>query len=233
MTVVGLLFITDRKLELTFDLAPELPPRKWKHPCTCTLVAHEQCLLKWIQTSQGNSSRAPNALKCPQCGTTYELESNKPIILHILSAGNRVIQQLGQYFAVIGTLSVVGVVGTSTCLPHFNLARVEHVICHLGVYLCLTAYGAWAVHNFIGTEWVICKGCQRCNIYLMSLPSQDVQHNIDKRSIKLAMVSLHHPSPPPYQSYFLPIPSIQPDYPTSHLCTSKCRTRWGERSTPI
>lgn len=109
-------------------LAPELPPRKWTHPCTCTLVAHEQCLLKWIQTSQGNASRAPNALKCPQCGTSYELESNKPIILRILSAGNRVLQQLGRYFTVIGTLSVIGVVGTSTYL-HFNLAdRVEYVI---------------------------------------------------------------------------------------------------------
>ncbi|KAF8797543.1 hypothetical protein BYT27DRAFT_6932767 [Phlegmacium glaucopus] len=112
---------------------PEDPPRKWTHPCTCTLVAHEQCLLKWIQTSQGNASRAPNALKCPQCGTTYQLESNKPIILRVFSAGNRIFQQLGRYFTVIGTLSVIGVVGTS-------------------VYVCLTAYGLWAVQKFIGTE---------------------------------------------------------------------------------
>jgi len=121
MAIVSASFETDRKLLTSFFLfsAPEDPPRKWTHPCTCTLVAHEQCLLKWIQTSQGNASRAPNALKCPQCGTTYELESNKPIILRIFSAGNRIFQQLGRYFTVIGTLSVIGVVGTSTCLSSF------------------------------------------------------------------------------------------------------------------
>ena len=31
-------------------------------------------------------------------------------------------------------------------------------------------------------------------------------------TLKLAIVSLHQSSSPPYQSYFLPIPSIQPDY---------------------
>lgn len=67
----------------------------------------------------------------------------------------------------------------------------------------------------------------------MFLSSQDVQHNIDKRPIKLDMVSLHQPSSRPYQSYFLPIPSIRPDYPTTSLAIRKCRTRWGERSTPI
>ena len=154
MTVVSF-SILQRKLEwkvVTHFLAPELPQRKWKHPCTCTLVAHEQCLLKWIQSSQANASRAPNALKCPQCGTTYELESNKPIILHILSTGNMVLQRLGRYFTLIGTISVIGLVGTSTCLFGFNLARIEYIIYHLAVYLCLTAYGAWAIHKFIGTE---------------------------------------------------------------------------------
>ena len=53
---------------------------------------------------------------------------------------------------MVGTLSVIGVVGTGKFLLHFNLARVEYVIYHLGVYLCLTAYGAWAVNKFVGTE---------------------------------------------------------------------------------
>ncbi|KAF8968808.1 hypothetical protein BDZ97DRAFT_1902822 [Flammula alnicola] len=111
----------------------EDPPRAWTHPCNCTLIAHEQCLLKWIQTSQGNASRAPNALKCPQCGTAYEMESDNTIILQGLALGNKVLQKLGRYFTVFAAAAAVGVVGTS-------------------VYICLTAYGAWAVKKFIGDE---------------------------------------------------------------------------------
>ena len=80
------------------------------------------------------------------------MESNKPIILHVLDAGNRILERLGRYCAVVGTLSVIGVVGTGTLLLHFNLARVRYITCHLGVHLCLTAYGAWAVRKFVGTE---------------------------------------------------------------------------------
>jgi hypothetical protein len=70
----------------------------------------------------------------------------------MLSAGNKVLQHLGQYFALIGTASVIGVVGTSMRLLLLNLVRVDDQFCHLGVYLCLTAYGAWAVNKFIGAE---------------------------------------------------------------------------------
>ncbi|KDR78314.1 hypothetical protein GALMADRAFT_245429 [Galerina marginata CBS 339.88] len=109
------------------------PPRAWTHPCTCTLIAHEQCLLKWIQSSQGNASRAPNALKCPQCATQYEIESDDPLILRGLALGNKFLQKLGRYCTVMGVAAGIGVVGTS-------------------IYVSLTAYGAWAMQQFIGKE---------------------------------------------------------------------------------
>ncbi|KAF9034425.1 hypothetical protein BDZ89DRAFT_1062489 [Hymenopellis radicata] len=37
---------------------PENPPRVWIHPCRCALIAHEACLLDWIQSSQGRSEVA-------------------------------------------------------------------------------------------------------------------------------------------------------------------------------
>ncbi|CAA7262178.1 unnamed protein product [Cyclocybe aegerita] len=115
------------------DQPSDNPPRAWTHPCNCTLIAHEDCLLKWIQSSQSNPSRAPNALKCPQCGTQYEIESDEPVILRVLASGNQVLQRFGRYFTVFGAAAAVGIVGTS-------------------VYVCLTAYGAWAVEQFIGKE---------------------------------------------------------------------------------
>ena len=113
MTVVSLSFLR----RIGTDVGTHFLTFSARTPTTrmeASLYMHTSCprtmSAQMDTTLQGNASRAPNALKCPQCGTTCELESNKPIILHILSTGNRVFQQLGQYFAVIGILSVIGVV---------------------------------------------------------------------------------------------------------------------------
>ncbi|KAF5376055.1 hypothetical protein D9615_007692 [Tricholomella constricta] len=116
-----------------YDAPPEDPPRAWTHPCTCTLVAHEGCLLRWIQTSQGDTARAPNALKCPQCGTRYELVSHRPKILRLLGAGNGVLQRVGRLITLCGAAGVVAVFAS-------------------GIYVVLTAYGAWAIKQFLGEE---------------------------------------------------------------------------------
>ncbi|PFH47626.1 hypothetical protein AMATHDRAFT_42818 [Amanita thiersii Skay4041] len=117
----------------TTTAAPTTQRQAWTHPCNCTLIAHEQCLLKWIQTSQATSSRAPNALKCPQCGAKYELESKRPVILKILAAGNRTLQQMGRLFTLFSVATFIGVMGS-------------------GVYIICTGYGAWAIRKFIGKE---------------------------------------------------------------------------------
>jgi hypothetical protein len=85
---------------------PENPPRPWTHPCNCTLIAHESCLLHWIQTSQQDRSRAANALKCPQCSAMYELESENPFILRFLEAGNRTLSFMGKLVTVASVATV-------------------------------------------------------------------------------------------------------------------------------
>jgi len=50
-----------------------------------------------------------------------------------LDAGNVTLQRLGRYYTVFGAAAAIAIVGTS-------------------VYVCLTAYGAWAVEKFIGKE---------------------------------------------------------------------------------
>ncbi|KAG1750338.1 uncharacterized protein EDB91DRAFT_1106734 [Suillus paluster] len=102
--------------------APEEPPRAWTHPCKCTLIAHESCLLQWIQTSQQNRSRAPNALKCPQCGSAYELQSDNPLILRILDGANRGLSTMGKIVTIAS------------------------------MYILSTAYGAYALKEFLGAE---------------------------------------------------------------------------------
>ncbi|TBU31340.1 hypothetical protein BD311DRAFT_863557 [Dichomitus squalens] len=112
---------------------PEDPPRAWTHPCSCTLVAHESCLLEWIKSAQQDSSRAGNALKCPQCGATYELESDNPRILRLLNAVNAGLSAAGKAATVVGFVGLTATFG-------FTL------------YVVSTSYGVFAVKEFLGEE---------------------------------------------------------------------------------
>ncbi|KAA1474173.1 hypothetical protein DENSPDRAFT_823929 [Dentipellis sp. KUC8613] len=118
--------------EEPFD-KPDDPPRPWTHPCSCTLVAHESCLLQWIIAAQQNPDRAANALKCPQCGAKYELESKNPLTLRLMNVWNRSLARVGK----IITVSIAGIVVMS-----FGA----------GMYALCTSYGAFAMQEFIGKD---------------------------------------------------------------------------------
>jgi hypothetical protein len=64
------------------------PVQRWVHPCTCTLIAHEACLLQWIRSAQTTRGQREKALKCPQCGSAYELVSDTPLALPLLRVAN-------------------------------------------------------------------------------------------------------------------------------------------------
>ncbi|GBE87176.1 hypothetical protein BKA93DRAFT_486963 [Sparassis latifolia] len=112
---------------------PEEPRRVWTHPCNCTLVAHESCLLHWIQAAQQDPHRAANALKCPQCGATYDMESNNPFILRLLDHISGSLSLAGKVISFAGMTGIVVSFG-------------------MGIYFVCTSYGAYAVREFLGKE---------------------------------------------------------------------------------
>ncbi|KAK0216154.1 hypothetical protein IW262DRAFT_1496152 [Armillaria fumosa] len=119
--------------EELFD-KPEIPPRIWIHPCKCALVAHEACLLKWIQTAQATSAEAgERAMTCPQCRTPYEIESRNPRLLRILSWCSRQLPTLGRVCLWTGFAGFL-------------------VSMQAGIYVLLTGYGAHAIQQFFGQE---------------------------------------------------------------------------------
>ena len=87
---------------------PPDPPPVWTHPCKCTLVAHETCLLHWIKTQQHEFGRTRGDLKCPQCGDYYEFEGFNPPALRILNSINRTLSRCGRVITVCcaGTIIV-------------------------------------------------------------------------------------------------------------------------------
>ncbi|KAJ3793357.1 hypothetical protein GGU11DRAFT_410270 [Lentinula aff. detonsa] len=124
--------------EETFD-EPSDPPRAWTHPCKCTLIAHEACLLSWIETAQAKPS-GRDALKCPQCATQYEIVHNRGqfgflqrSVWRMLTDANIIVGYLGRIVLILVPTTVLSVVGA-------------------GIYWMLTKYGAYAIHEFFGQE---------------------------------------------------------------------------------
>ncbi|KAJ7454910.1 hypothetical protein B0H11DRAFT_2068015 [Mycena galericulata] len=104
------------------------PPRAWVHPCNCTLVAHESCLLEWIKSSEG-TGREAGARQCPQCKTQYEVESKNPAVLRFLRAIDKSLAKSDLVFYLAGFYFVVR-----------------------AVYRAHIGYGAWALRKYIGSE---------------------------------------------------------------------------------
>ena len=123
--------------------APGTPPRAWTHPCTCTLIAHESCLLRWIQSSQSTRSRASNALKCPQCGTAYELTSSNPWLLRWLDLGNKGLSMVGRVVSV-GSLTVVVVSLGTGAWPNPISSRT---IAHISFRIVYTEHCIWSIRR--------------------------------------------------------------------------------------
>ncbi|KAJ6560694.1 hypothetical protein B0H10DRAFT_1053984 [Mycena sp. CBHHK59/15] len=107
---------------------PTVPPRAWVHPCNCTLVAHESCLLEWIKASEG-TGREASARQCPQCKTQYEVESNNPTVLRVLRAVDKNLARVDFAFYLAGFYFVVR-----------------------AVYRAHIGYGAWALRKYVGDE---------------------------------------------------------------------------------
>ncbi|KAF8554282.1 hypothetical protein OG21DRAFT_1412900 [Imleria badia] len=183
--------------------APGTPPRAWTHPCTCTLIAHESCLLRWIQSSQSTRSRASNALKCPQCGTAYELTSSNPWLLRCLDMGNKGLSMIGRVVSV-GSLTVV-VVSLGT-----------------GLYILSTTYGAYAVREFLGTEMF--------DILLTDDPSNWPWHSfINLPLIPLALIF----SRLPFKSNVSPLIPLLLAWPTSSPVAGDALNRIAGSLSPV
>ncbi|KAE9403086.1 hypothetical protein BT96DRAFT_990548 [Gymnopus androsaceus JB14] len=106
---------------------PSKKRQEWVHPCKCTLIAHQSCLMNLL------SSRPTSRLKCPQCGYEYQVERNLPLLVTSLlfRAGDALFQAMGTSF--IAT-SAVG-------LGAFAVS---------GLFAVGTGYGALAVREYFG-----------------------------------------------------------------------------------
>ncbi|PWN52820.1 hypothetical protein IE53DRAFT_384710 [Violaceomyces palustris] len=99
--------------------------KRFIHACKCTLVAHESCLLAWIEQSRKNRP-LEDKVSCPQCKSDYVLLESRPVVLRLLEVGDKILSRL----VPIGSATVV----VSTLL------------------IGSTAYGCLAIRAFLGKK---------------------------------------------------------------------------------
>ncbi|KAE8259443.1 hypothetical protein A4X13_0g1010 [Tilletia indica] len=82
--------------------------RKFVHPCKCTLVAHQSCLLSWIAQSRQNRPGEP--VRCPQCQETYIILENRPWLLDMLDWADRQVSSAVKVnvWILLGTTTLLG-----------------------------------------------------------------------------------------------------------------------------
>lgn len=66
--------------------SPPEPPTEWRSPCSCSLQAHESCLLDWVADQEaprrsGRSQTIPDQILCPQCKSEIKIQRPRdPIV---------------------------------------------------------------------------------------------------------------------------------------------------------
>ncbi|GAA5933900.1 hypothetical protein JCM3775_000319 [Rhodotorula graminis] len=105
----------------------EDPSRPFIHACSCTLVAHEQCLLDWL-TAQATSPQQhhPHPPRCPVCASPIVVREHRSDLLRLYRRVRR----------NADNASLVAAVGAVAASAWFVAA----------------AYGAWAVRTFMGDQ---------------------------------------------------------------------------------
>lgn len=99
--------------------------RRWIHPCQCSLVAHEDCLMQWISSAKPNAS-ALAPVTCPQCSTPYTVSQLNYPILSMVERLEAVWEQ--------------------------NIVKIMLVGVGAGTWAILSWHGVWAIRMFVGDQ---------------------------------------------------------------------------------
>ncbi|KAF8583391.1 hypothetical protein K439DRAFT_1661275 [Ramaria rubella] len=203
-------------LIFTFQTVQLGAPRTWVHPCSCTLIAHQDCLLEWIKESQVQPSRRENALKCPQCNTRYIIDSRNPLLLRLMDRVDRFASQCGKY----ATLGIVAGVVVTFAGSVFGLCMF---------------YGAHAVRVFVGDKmysvivgdnpndwtWAVCWNLPLVPFYLIASHIRLIDATVFSTLTLPMMLAVTFPTPSTLAAAHetIVLPRFQLTYPPSpSLC---------------
>ncbi|KAH8732446.1 hypothetical protein GQ44DRAFT_766586 [Phaeosphaeriaceae sp. PMI808] len=113
---------------------------EWRSPCTCSLEAHESCLLDWIADMEAPSSgrRAgtrATKIQCPQCKSEIKIARPRSLVVDVVRAGERLTSTLllPGFVIVTGTAlySTLTLAGTHTIYQIFGTKDALQILAPL------------------------------------------------------------------------------------------------------
>ncbi|KAL1924159.1 uncharacterized protein VTP21DRAFT_7194 [Calcarisporiella thermophila] len=123
-----------RKCWICFGDDAESAGKRWVKPCQCSLISHEECLLKWI--SENQKGLTSKKVRCPQCQATYVLTERNSTLLQLMTRVDLAFQGAVPYLMVVGLTCSVVITGTT-----------------YGAYAVLTVCGAEEGEALLAGDW--------------------------------------------------------------------------------
>ncbi|KAG0656365.1 hypothetical protein C6P46_007149 [Rhodotorula mucilaginosa] len=117
---------TNKTCWICYTTESEDPSLAFIHPCSCTLLAHPDCLLEWISTQQAMHPATRPTPRCPACGTQIRIHQDR----------SEVLRWYRQFRRSVDRASLAAGVGSIAASAWFVSA----------------AYGAWALKTFMGEQ---------------------------------------------------------------------------------
>lgn len=119
---------TDKTCWICYTTESEDPSLAFIHPCSCTLLAHPDCLLEWISTRRAMhpGTATGTVPRCPACGTQIRIHQDRSDLL----------RWYRQFRRSVDRASLAAGVGSIAASAWFVSA----------------AYGAWALKTFMGEQ---------------------------------------------------------------------------------
>ncbi|KAI8390982.1 uncharacterized protein BYT42DRAFT_555098 [Radiomyces spectabilis] len=97
---------------------------RWVKTCRCSLNAHEECLLEWIDENQRNHHG--EKVRCPQCGSEYQIIQRSSVLLAMLNLTRGLVAMISPAVLTAGLSSAI--------------------------FIASSTYGALSVLTFFGKE---------------------------------------------------------------------------------
>ncbi|ORZ19625.1 hypothetical protein BCR42DRAFT_449342 [Absidia repens] len=161
---------------------------KWVSPCPCSLVAHEKCLLDWINENQKGSPR--KTVHCPQCASAYHLVEAPSWILSLLGVVDEATHTIAPYITSLG-LGLSLLVVTTT----------------YGAFSVLLLFGSQEGERILGSPsfwtWRTWVGLPSIPLALLSTRSRWADSTLPFAAFLFLRVSASSPSSS-FTSFFLP-----------------------------
>ncbi|KAL5113290.1 hypothetical protein ACEQ8H_008839 [Pleosporales sp. CAS-2024a] len=111
---------------------------EWRSPCTCSLVAHESCLLDWIADMEAPNNRrraGASKIQCPQCKSEIRMARPRSYVVDAVRLAERVTDTLllPGFALVTGTAlySTLTLAGTHTIYQIFGTRDALRILAPL------------------------------------------------------------------------------------------------------